>query len=165
MKKYLINEEQSKKIVESLMENINVPMGALNDPDAPWNEKEPNIQKGIRKDTTGLDLVKTDYNEYALVRKDNVLYYVDLLGLKDVIDSHFGEYLDVPYNDIDDVYEYSEADIDDDTILSYFADNYTQASETPGYEGIKPEIQNYIVRLDPEIIDNLKDVHGLKFNQ
>jgi len=106
MAKYRVTEAQLQKIFEDLemkrlseYDNYNYPMGADADPNAPWNQSEPNYKDA--KDVSGNYVaIASDRGEYLLKNKENnQLFYT--------IDDVFDEYTGGRSYDIkDELYDY-----------------------------------------------------------
>jgi hypothetical protein len=128
MAKYRVTEAQLQKIFESLemkrlseYDNWNYPEGADADPNAPWNQSEPNYKDA--KDVNGNYIkVAAERGEYLLKNKENnQLFYT--------IDDVFDEFTGGRYHDIKDaLYDYlniaQEKEADEDGYYSVDADDW-----------------------------------------
>lgn len=108
----------------------NYPAGAENDPNAPWNERDPEYVRGVelKPEDIKFELVNSDFSETAVLRdkKTGDLYAMTF----DSSDDEFKDYMQVDREyigrDEDGDYEYEydwdNAEVDSEAIEAYASD-------------------------------------------
>lgn len=136
------------------------PPGTEFDPRAPWNQNDPDIHrdndwidsKGY-KEKIKVDLLASDYNEFAIVKSlENGDLYVAYLG-SDEIEEYLPKYAEVVGKDEDGYpeYEYENAEMDDEAIIAMASDYIDQAGE-----GLADwENGGVICKIDAELAESL----------
>lgn len=126
-KKYIINSALYEQVIKKSLDlNENYPLGAANDPAAPYNQTEPDMYRemDLKPNEITFDNIYSD-NEFAIVEeKSTKKYYVLYL---DSADDDFKQFIAVPRSyegkdeDGDPIYDYDyeNPEIDDKAIESY----------------------------------------------
>lgn len=145
--------KRRKSETDKPIEEDNYPMGANEDPSAPWNQKEPN--PGITPQNRPLDLLWW-HQENAIFEKDGK-YYV--FNVETVDKNEFANYAsrdETPIGRDEDGMmdvEYGDWEMDSNIIDSYVNDNYANLSLGKGYSDYENGKQ--LVEIDQEMIDEL----------
>lgn len=153
-KKYIINTNLYEQVIRKTLDlNENYPLGAENDPTAPYNETDVEMHRdtNLKDNEIMFDNVASN-DEFAIVKdKSTQKYYIVYL---DEADEDFKQFIAAPSNfdgtdeDGDPIYtyDYENAEIDDKAIVSYasylkFGNHYGVGLEA--YEkGLMAEIDN-----------------------
>lgn len=138
------------------------PPGTENDPNAPWNQSDPDIyrendwidSKAARERVT-VNLIAADYSEFALLKHKETgdLYLAYLAG--EEIEEYMPKYQTSVGRDEDgDVdYDYEDAEMDDAAIIAMASDLVDKAGEgMAGWDNGDP-----LVKIDAELAEQLID--------
>lgn len=153
-----------KKFEEfSISENSNYPMGAEYNPDAPWNQEDPDLTRSseVKPGDLKFDLIASDYQEIAILNKKgtNEIYAMYF----EPSDEEFMEYMEVERmytgrdedGEADYEYDWDNAEVDDDAILAYATDKAN--SEGTG-EGLSGYEDGLISKIDTELAEDILKV-------
>jgi hypothetical protein len=134
------------------------PAGAQYDPNAPWNQSDPETQRGTttKKEDIIFDVVGSDYSEFALLKhKRDGKYY---LAWFDPTDDDFREHMEVAYEVVgrdedgyaEYEYDWDSAEVDEESIAAYFS---AEAKYDPKKMGVGLEAfeDGLIAEVDEEL--------------
>jgi len=150
------------KIIKTFESFSNYPMGAANDPNAPWNQSDADTIRGIEIDSSKMrfDLLYSDYSEIAVLKdkKTGSLYALAF----DSYDDDFKDYMEVSREYIgkdedgfpEYEYDWSNAELDDDAIEGY-VDDKVDAEGTGS--GISDFEDGKVSLMDPEVAKEVED--------
>ena len=155
MKKYILKEEQLKTIIE----NWNVPADSMYDSNAPWNQSEPEYSKAEKRDTSGFNVMYRYGKELAIINDGKHIFALDL---EKAIDDNLYDYVEVPYNSNDDIYDKEHAEIEDDDILIYFVDYLKTDKVGVGLDDWESGMA--VVKVNTELMDYLKKIFKFKLS-
>ena len=154
-------DKKIRQIVKRIIsENSNLPMGAENLPNAPWNEIDPIIRKGEKSRGSEYSTVWYGDGSGIAILKDskNNLYtfYTDSVDNEDyeVYADREEEYLGRDEDGLADV-ELSDWSLDGDIIQSYINDNISTLSKGVGMDSYEDGTD--LVLVDQELKEYLLD--------
>lgn len=139
------------------------PAGAQYDPNAPYNQKDPETTRGVNisKEKLKFELVASDYSEFAILKKkdDGNLYAM----MFEPSSEEFMDYMEIEMQAVgkdedgqpDYEYDYENAEVDDDAIIAYATDKHL--SDGTG-KGMYDWESDKITLLDPEIAAQILSV-------
>jgi len=151
--KNITSFDSYRKLSES-----NYPSGAENDPRAPWNQSDPSTTRGTtsKKEDILFDVIGSDYSEFALLkhRKNGKTY----LAYFDPTDDDFREHMEVEYEVIgrdedgfaEYEYDWDNAEVDDESIASYFSDEVKYDPKKLGV-GLEAFEDGLVAEIDEEL--------------
>lgn len=136
------------------LDNSNLPAGADNHLDAPWNQND-NIKQGLEPKEHMFDLVFW-FQENAIFERDGKYY---LFNVDSVDNDDYAEYADreeMYYGRDEDGFpdtELGDWDMDESIINNYVNDNYKSLSFGKGYEAYENGVQ--MVEMDQNVLREL----------
>jgi len=151
-----------RSFVNENRESGNYPPGTEFDPNAPWNQKDPDIyRENDWIDSAGatkrikFDLLSTDYNEFAILKSlENGELYVVYLSSEE-IEEYMPKYAEkAGYDEDGDIeYEYIDADMDSEAIIALASD---YADTDKAGDGLSDwDSGSIICKIDAELADSL----------